>query len=146
MLLLHATDRPCSFALDNAGSSNAARIAMMAITTSNSIRVKPPAPPCARRSQPDAEPLKVAAISSNFHQILSVPAHDGRNQTARQLCVSRHTRNSRGQPSIAAQLRQQLLHLGARAFVMLFDGQLPRAFKSRPGRRVIAQRQFASAK
>jgi hypothetical protein len=31
---------PISFAFDNAGSSMAARIAMMAITTSNSISVK----------------------------------------------------------------------------------------------------------
>ena len=31
-----------AFALDNAGSNIAARIAMMAMTTSNSIRVNPP--------------------------------------------------------------------------------------------------------
>ena len=40
MLLLHAARLPFSFADASAGSSSAARIAMMAITTSNSIKVK----------------------------------------------------------------------------------------------------------
>src|ERR1039457_3086163 len=41
MLLIHLTRRALSLALDSAGKSIAARMAMMAITTSNSMRVKP---------------------------------------------------------------------------------------------------------
>src|SRR5665213_65200 len=40
-LLMHWTDCACCLALARAGRSNAARIAIMAITTSNSIKVKP---------------------------------------------------------------------------------------------------------
>src|SRR5678809_485170 len=41
LLLTHAMPLALSLALDSAGSSIAARIAMIAITTSSSIRVKP---------------------------------------------------------------------------------------------------------
>ena len=41
MLLRHLAERPLSLALARAGNSSAAKIAMMAITTSNSISVKP---------------------------------------------------------------------------------------------------------
>ena len=44
MLFRHAVRFPFSFALDSAGSNIAARIAMIAITTSNSISVKPREP------------------------------------------------------------------------------------------------------
>src|SRR5262245_10216296 len=42
-LLMHAVRCAFSLALDNAGSNMAARIAMMAMTTSSSINVNPPA-------------------------------------------------------------------------------------------------------
>jgi hypothetical protein len=38
---LQAAERPAALARDNAGSSKAARMAMMAITTSSSMSVKP---------------------------------------------------------------------------------------------------------
>ena len=41
MLLVHLATLACSLALANAGKSNPAKIAMMAMTTSNSIRVNP---------------------------------------------------------------------------------------------------------
>src|SRR5437867_5311313 len=40
-LLLHFADRADAFALANAGNNSAARMAMMAMTTRSSIRVKP---------------------------------------------------------------------------------------------------------
>ncbi len=39
---MHCSPRALSFAWHNAGNNMAARIAMMAITTSSSIKVKPP--------------------------------------------------------------------------------------------------------
>ena len=41
MLLAHTALRALFFALANAGNSMAARMAMMAMTTSSSMRVKP---------------------------------------------------------------------------------------------------------
>ena len=51
--LLRQADWPAlAFALANAGSSSPARIAMMAITTSNSISVNPLAKRLAKRAEP----------------------------------------------------------------------------------------------
>src|ERR1041384_1531859 len=44
MLLRQRVPRACSFDLLRAGRSNAAKVAMMAMTTNNSTNVKPPEP------------------------------------------------------------------------------------------------------
>jgi hypothetical protein len=53
MLFLQATARAATFALVSAGKSRLARMAMMAITTSNSIKVN--ASMACRRDEPRAD-------------------------------------------------------------------------------------------
>ena len=57
-LLLHAADLPDSLACDSAGKSMAAKIAMMAITTNNSMSVN-----AERRSL-----IGLMHISKDYHQ------------------------------------------------------------------------------
>src|ERR1044071_5491796 len=95
MLLLQAVDRPCSFALASDGNNKPAKMAMIAMTTSNSISVKPRA----NDRAPDGGEVSFELIMVLFpNPNTAAPARVAQSCAIAadpQLCVWRHTAAAR---------------------------------------------------
>src|ERR1017187_2081022 len=85
---MHWTPWAFSLALSSAGRSNAARIAMMAITTSNSIKVKA-GPEVLDNSHGTQPRLWAWFILQHRYLIGSIPATSSRGRM-RSICTARH--------------------------------------------------------
>src|SRR5439155_25869329 len=90
-LFTHWIDCALAFALASAGNNRLAKIAMMAITTSSSISVKPAALPAAAERRPDEEAFHIMMSHFSIKRVYRInSANYSVKPAALQLCVCGH--------------------------------------------------------